>query len=189
MAVVLVTGMSGTGKSTVLGRLAQRGYRVVDTDFGGWIEEVPRSRPGGAGAGVSAGVGVGVGAGVRVGVGGGVERQWREDRVDALIAEHERSGEVLFISGTVWNQGRFRDRFDEVVLLSAPLSVMLERVAGRDGNPFGKAAEERDRIVADTIEVEPLLRASATVEIDTRLPLSEVVDRLMTLVGPPLSPG
>jgi dephospho-CoA kinase len=28
--VVLVTGMSGTGKSTVLDELARRGHRVVD---------------------------------------------------------------------------------------------------------------------------------------------------------------
>src|SRR5687767_12702771 len=108
--------MSGVGKSTVLDRLASRGYRVVDTDRGGWQECVPR--PGGAGA----------------------EPQWREDLVDALIGEHERSGEPLFIAGTVWNQGRFRARFDEVVLLSAPLAVMLDRVAARDTNPFGKTA-------------------------------------------------
>ncbi|WP_245950463.1 AAA family ATPase [Saccharothrix carnea] len=155
VVVILVTGMSGTGKSTALGRLAQRGYRVVDTDFGDWVEHVP--------------------------LGDGVERQWREDRVDALIAEHERSGRTLFIAGTVWNQGRFRHRFDEVVLLSAPLDVMLDRIAGRDTNPFGKTAAERARIVADKAEVEPLLRASATAEIDTRAPLAEVVDRLAAL--------
>ncbi|TFV51714.1 shikimate kinase [Blastococcus sp. TF02A-35] len=38
MAVVLVTGMSGAGKSTVLAELARLGHRVVDTDDGGWIE-------------------------------------------------------------------------------------------------------------------------------------------------------
>ena len=32
MIRVLVTGMSGTGKTTVLGQLAERGYRAVDTD-------------------------------------------------------------------------------------------------------------------------------------------------------------
>jgi shikimate kinase len=33
---VLVTGMSGTGKSTLLDELARRGYETVDTDYGGW---------------------------------------------------------------------------------------------------------------------------------------------------------
>ena len=38
MTAVLVTGMSGTGKSSALAELARRGHRVVDTDYGGWIE-------------------------------------------------------------------------------------------------------------------------------------------------------
>lgn len=160
VAVILVTGMSGTGKSTVLGQLEQRGHRVVDTDFGEWIEDVPRPD------------------------GTGTEPQWREDRIDALIADHERSGEPLFIAGTVWNQGGFYPRFDEIVLLSAPVAVMLDRIANRDTNPFGKTAEERERIMADTTEIEPLLRSSATIEIDTRKPLTEVVDQLAALAGP-----
>jgi predicted ATPase len=41
VAVILVTGMSGTDKSTVLTALCQQGYRVVDTDFGDWIEGIP----------------------------------------------------------------------------------------------------------------------------------------------------
>lgn len=158
--MILVTGMSGAGKSSSLDALGQRGYRVVDTDFGDWIEEV--SRPDGE----------------------GLEPQWREARIEALIGEHERSGEPLFIAGTVWNQQVFYPRFDEIVLLSAPLEVLLDRVAYRAANPFGKSAEERGRIVADTTQVEPMLRAAATVEIDTRAPLSDVVDQLVALAGP-----
>ena len=36
MPKVLVTGMSGTGKSAVLQELGERGHRVVDTDAGQW---------------------------------------------------------------------------------------------------------------------------------------------------------
>jgi hypothetical protein len=43
VAVVLVTGMSGTGKSAALAELARRGHRVVDTDYGAYSEEVPCS--------------------------------------------------------------------------------------------------------------------------------------------------
>ncbi|WP_375540298.1 AAA family ATPase [Nocardia sp. XZ_19_385] len=163
MAVILVTGMSGTGKSTALIALAQRGYRVVDTDYGGWIADLPR--PDGTGS----------------------ERQWREDRIEELIADHERSGESVFIGGTVWNQVGFYPRFDEIVLLSAPVPVILDRIAQRDTNPFGKAAGERERIMADIAEIEPLLRSAASVEIDTRKPLGEVVDQLAALAGPRIS--
>ena len=149
MPAILITGMSGSGKSTVLAELTTRGFPTVDTDYGDWIDE------------------------------SGGERLWREDRIDALLRE---AGDVpLFVAGTVANQGRFYPRFAEIVLLSAPLPVLLARTATRTGNPFGRTVAERARIVADTEAIEPLLRARATVEIDTRAPLTEVVDRLARL--------
>ena len=42
-SVVLVTGMSGTGKSTMLEALGRRGHRVIDTDAPGWIVHVEAS--------------------------------------------------------------------------------------------------------------------------------------------------
>lgn len=146
MTVVLVTGMSGTGKSSVLAELERRGHHVVDTDYGDWIDE------------------------------SGPERLWREDRIAALLDEHQ--GDTLFVAGCVANQGRFYPRFDAVVLLSAPVDVILERVAGRESNDFGKSGEERERIVKDIEEFEQVLRAGATNEIDTRAPLAEVTREL-----------
>jgi dephospho-CoA kinase len=142
--------MSGTGKSAALAELARRGHRVVDTDFGGYSEEVESPE--------------------------GREQVWREERIAALLDEHDHG--VLFISGCVSNQRKFYPRFDAVVLLAAPREVLLERVASRETNTFGKADEERDRILHDLATVEPLLRAGATAEIDTRAPLDEVVDEL-----------
>jgi NAD(P)-dependent dehydrogenase (short-subunit alcohol dehydrogenase family) len=152
VAVVLVTGMSGTGKSAALAELARRGHRVVDTDYGGYSEEVPSSDAGGS------------------------EQLWREDRIDALLDEDDDG--ALFISGCVSNQGTFYPRFDAVVLLSAPADVILARVGSRETNEFGKSDAERDRILDDLAKVEPLLRSGATAEIDTRVPLDEVVNAL-----------
>jgi dephospho-CoA kinase len=152
VAVVLVTGMSGTGKSVTLAELARRGHRVVDTDYGGYAEEVPSSDVGGS------------------------EQLWREDRIDALLEQHDEG--VLFVSGCVANQRKFYPRFVAVVLLSAPADVMLNRVATRETNDFGKSEPERNRILHDLATVEPLLRAGATAEIDTSAPLGEVVDAL-----------
>lgn len=107
---------------------------------------------------------------------GGWKQLWREDRIDALLDGYDDG--VLFISGCVSNQGKFYPRVDAVVLLRAPADVILERVATRETNEFGKRDVERDRILNDLAKVEPLLRAGATAEIDTRAPLGEVVDAL-----------
>ena len=149
--MVLITGMSGTGKSAALAELARRGHHVVDTDTGGWIEDVRLPD-------------------------GSVEPLWNEERIDALLSGH--SDGALFVVGAVANQGKFYPRFDAVVLLSAPLDVILERVATRESNPYGKTEAERELIASDLAAYEPLLRAGATVEIDARRPLDEVVDEL-----------
>jgi adenylate kinase family enzyme len=157
MTVVLVAGMSGTGKSRALAELARRGHRVVDTDEDDWTEEVPGAPD------------------------ARMERLWREDRIDALLAAHETG--ALFISGCVPNQGRFYPRFDAIVLLSAPADVILERVVSRRTNDYGKTAAERALILDDLVTVEPLLRAGATAEIDTRRPIHEVVGALESIAG------
>jgi thymidylate kinase len=76
------------------------------------------------------------------------------------------------------NQGQFYPRFDAVVLLSAPLDVLLERVRSRTANHYGKSEVEQALIAQDVRTIEPLLRAGATNEVDTRRPLSEVADEL-----------
>ena len=148
---VLVTGMSGVGKSTVLAELAQRGYATVETDDGQWIEVIDD------------------------------EPLWRETLIDELLSQPRAA--PLFVQGTVANQWRFYDRFDAVVLLTAPTDVVLNRLRRRTNNPFGKTADERARILADIAETEPLLRRSATHEIDTTRPLPEVVDILAYIAG------
>lgn len=146
-----MTGMSGTGKSAALAELARRGHRVVDTDYGGYSKEVASND-------------------------GAAEQVWREERIDALLRESDDG--VLFVSGCVANQGKFSPRFDAVVLLHAPADVILQRVAARDTNDFGKSDAERERILHDLATVEPLLRRGATAEIDTSAPLDEVVREL-----------
>jgi shikimate kinase len=108
----------------------------------------------------------------------GGELLWDEEKIARLLAT---DGPTLFVQGTVRNQGRFYDRFDAVVLLSAPADVILERIAARTNNPWGKSPGERDLILEQIAEVEPLLRATCTHEIDASRPIAEVVERLVEI--------
>jgi hypothetical protein len=67
------------------------------------------------------------------------------------------------------------------VLLSAPANVLLHRIATRTTNEYGKSDHERRLVLDHLREVEPLLRATCTHEVDATLPLDEVVDRLVEI--------
>jgi dephospho-CoA kinase len=143
--------MSGTGKSSALVELAKRGFEVVDTDQDGW--SVWSNAAGGY--------------------------VWDEKRIAALLARKEDS--TLYVSATVSNQGRFYPRFDAVVLLSAPAEVLLSRITTRETNDYGKSSQERDLILRHLAEVEPLLRATCTHEIDATQPFDDVVEQLVAI--------
>lgn len=151
MTTVLVTGMSGTGKSTVLHELARRGHRVVDTDSDEWCEWVVDDE-------------------------GASDWVWREDRIAALLATHNKG--VLFVAGCKTNQGRFYAELDAVVVLVAPVDVLLDRIASRDTNDYGKNRAERGRILRHLAEVEPRLVASATTVVDATMSPDAVADEL-----------
>lgn len=146
--------MSGTGKSTVMTELAARGYKAVDTDDGDWH--------------------------VWADVAGEPDRVWREDRIRELLLSEDV--DVLFVSGTASNQVEFYPWFDHVVLLSAPVPVIVERLARRTNNPYGKRPDELARVLGHVETIEPLLRRGATLEVDTSVPLQEVVEAILRLV-------
>lgn len=167
MKRILLTGMSGVGKSTLIAELAARGFKAVDVDsdaYSHWVEvEDDSAVPG-------------------TPVEPGRDWVWREDRIQDLLATQD--AEVLFLSGCAPNMGKFRSQFDLIILLSAPAEVIVERLRTRTNNPYGKRSEEVARVL-DLIEtVEPLLRRIAHHEIDTAAPLDEVVAKLLALVHP-----
>lgn len=144
MVRVLITGMSGVGKSSLLEVLGEWGQFVIDTDYGDW--KTP-------------------------------EGIWDARLMDEVLAGNDS----VVVSGTVENQGQFYDRFDHVVLLSAPEEAILERVQNRSTNPYGSSDEERAEIRGYLRSVEPLLRSGATVEIDATRPLIDIAREIARL--------
>jgi shikimate kinase len=158
--------MSGTGKSTVIRELARRGYKAVDADcdaFSEWIE-------------LSGDVGTSDSP-----VEPGRDWVWREDRVQELLSTED--ADVLFLSGCASNMGTFLPQFDHVVLLSAPPDVIVERLAVRTNNPYGKHPDQVARVLGLLDTVEPLLRRAAGHEIDTRACLDDVVATVLRLIA------
>jgi shikimate kinase len=155
--------MSGVGKSAVIEGLAARGYMAIDTDYGGLSElvSVPADEP--------------------TGLDPGLDWVWREDRIQDLLSTAD--ADVLFLGGCAPNQGKFYPQFDHIILLTAPAAVIVERLAERTNNPYGKRPEEVARVLNLVQTIEPLLRKGAGHVLDTRHPLDEVVTQVLRLVG------
>jgi dephospho-CoA kinase len=106
---------------------------------------------------------------------------WREDAIQALLATEDAS--VLFVAGCEEKQAQFHAQFDHILLLSAPPEVLVERLATRTSNSYGKTPGELGRVLRDIEMVEPLLRSVADHEIQTTMPLNDVVKAILRVVG------
>lgn len=152
--------MSGTGKSSVIQALSEQGHKAVDTDWNPEWETPPA--PGDPYA-------------------DGPGWLWHEDRIDELLATED--AEVLFVSACVPNQSMFYSRFDHIVLLTASPELTVRRLKKRTNNPYGKSAEDVANVLRFKFTIEPMLRRSATYEIDTDMPLGDVVARILEIAG------
>jgi len=146
----------------VIQELAVRGYRAHDLDtleWSEWIDTDPSDM---------------------LTPTQGKDWVWREDRVRALLSQPEDG--TLFISGCAENMGRLFPLIDAVILLSAPVATIMERLRVRSPGSYGSVAEERQRVNDLISTVEPLLRKSADYEIDTARPIHATVDEILRIV-------
>lgn len=155
---MLITGMSGTGKSAVVAELMGAGHLAFDLDEDGFSRWMPYG-------------------GNPTGANPGHDWVWNEERLEERLRQD--ADRPLFLAGCAPNMGRFVPRFDRIVLLSAPAEILLARVRSRSSNDYGKTPAEADRIVENLKEVEPHLRRIATHEVDANRPIANVVSAVL----------
>jgi shikimate kinase len=151
---VLLTGMSGTGKSALVQELRRRGYAAHDADDG-FAEARADGRWG-----------------------------WRADLIADLLAQ--AADRLLFFAGCSEEQAELP--FDYRVLLTAPRAVLVQRIRTRTNNTYGQDDQELAQVLADLVEVEPLLRRSADLVLTTTAPTAEIAEVLLRRIAE-LRPG
>ena len=147
---VLITGMSGAGKSSLVLELRKRGYIAYDADDDGFSEPRQNGRWG-----------------------------WRAEQVAELLARSQ--GQLLFFAGCSEEQAELP--FDYRVLLTAPETVLIERLRTRTSNPYGADDQQLSQVLSDLAEIEPLIRESADLVLTTTDPITRVADDLLRRIA------
>jgi hypothetical protein len=176
MSLYYVTGLSGTGKSSVLRELRARGYhaRGVDEDgYADWINRVtgrpdrfPHGEPGfDFHAWYAAHYWV---LSVR--------------RISLLSRAAARLGQPVFLCGAASGDDVVWQRFARVIALVADERTIVRRLAARD-NEFGKTPEELADVLFWHAGFEAAYRGFGATIIDATKPLPQVVAEVLA-AGP-----
>ncbi|WP_448952621.1 AAA family ATPase [Labrys neptuniae] len=159
MQRILITGMSGTGKSSVIHELRARGHQAYDLDTPEWSHWVAADPSDGLTPGRDE------------------DWVWQVDKVRALLSKPASA--TVFVSGCAENMSELYPLIDTIILLSAPVELVMARLTARSTSAYGHSEEERRKVAALLASVEPLLREAADIEIDTSGPFSATVDVIL----------
>jgi hypothetical protein len=173
VGLVWVTGISGSGKSSVCAALKDQGHRAIDADWEGfnhWVHRLTGE--------------------VIVDPPDPVPPGWLEhfawricvDRVRSLAAA--ASSSVTFLCGSVENEVDVWQYFDRVVCLVADDETIRQRLATRTTNEFGKHPEELAAALGWNKVVGGRYRELGASVIDAARPLAEVVSEVLDVARP-----
>ncbi|WP_026529915.1 AAA family ATPase [Haematomicrobium sanguinis] len=175
MALILVTGISGSGKSAILERLCARGipaFGVDEDGFGDWISRSTGLAELGDPDNFDEHAWF-------------AEHHWRYNRarVERLARDADRRGQMVFLCGNCEGEDTVWDLFDRVIVLQIDEATLRHRLETRTGNNYGKHPDElRDVLAWHEGLYENYAKYGATLINATR-PLDEVVSGVLALSG------
>jgi broad-specificity NMP kinase len=164
VSLVLVSGLSGTGKSTVYRRLRERGFEAwgLDEDqFGEWLHResglpvsFPTDRHDSDGS-------------------ADLEFTVHHDKLEGLA--QRSSGRTVFLCGGAGHEFHFWQLLDLVIYLTVDDETLRRRLANRTDNGYGKTAQELDGILKANKNFETFYQERGAVIIDAARPIDQVM--------------
>lgn len=174
MALIYITGISGTGKTAVAAALKAHGHEAYDADgegFNSWYDRKTNKK-------------VKVPEGVNPHT-----REWQEKNIWNMSREKmeelaaKAKNKTIFFCGVTANEREMWDLFSKVICLTADEKTLRHRLATRMSNDYGKAPHELEDILRWHKPNQEAHRQSGAIIIDTIKPLDEVVEEILILAS------
>ncbi len=164
MKKIYITGVSGTGKTTIAHELEKRGYLVVSIDevsgLCSWTHQETGEKH------------------------GGKDTPLTKEFVDAhdwiVDIEHlnkllDKDVEVAFVLGMAGNQNEFLPSFDKILLLECNPETFSARIDARTDNDFGKDPQIKAQILNRYKTYGEEMRSRGAIVVNTDRPIDAVV--------------
>ena len=168
---IFITGISGTGKSTICEELARRGYKSYDIEdvddlFAMYDKKTKKKF---------------VGDNFDQSLENVQKYNWLcdIDKLRSLIKDN--SDGIVFYCGVGLNMDEIVPLFDNVIMLTASNNTLRDRLSTRTSNDYGKTADVQDWIFSWKDWWEDSIKAYKPVIIDADKGLDEVVAEIVNV--------
>ncbi len=164
---IFVTGIAGTGKSTVAQELQSKGIEVIDVDhvenLCGWVNNDTGKR-----------------AFVAEPDNEFMDTHEYKCDMKELLRLINEVNETVVVFGCVGDNNYFLPHFNKTLLFQCSPKVLMERLSTRDTNPFGKNLGVQSRIMDWRIIFDEQMLKNGAISIDAERPLDEVVEEVIS---------
>lgn len=177
MPLIFITGISGSGKSTILSELQKQNYEAHGVDEGGYADWIDR-------------------------ITGDIvpfpedesntdihdwyiRHRWvlSYERISQLKADSDKQQKLVFIGGVAEGEKIVWPLFDKVILLSVDEATIRRRIASRNDNHFGKTPEEMADILKWLNDNQNNYRRLGASIVDATKPVNEVLNDVVQIAG------
>lgn len=171
MQKILITGIQGSGKTTVAAELTRKGYPTIDSDdISHWVDENGNPLTEKRSANPSD-------TWLRT-------HAWVWDQVKLHECLNQTLNHPLLLCGISWDQDQYYDLFDKIVLLHLDESTVRQRLLTRDnGSVFGKQPHELHLILERLEPFQQRAKTAGAVVIDAREPRETVVRQIIRAIS------
>lgn len=176
MPLVYITGISGTGKSTIRHELIKRGFEAFDVDedgFRAWYNRNTDKRA------------------IKQKAWENADNEWRKKywlkierpKVESIADLAKAKHKPIFLCGTTPNDSDVWDLFDKVISLSISNETLKQRLASRTNNDYGKHPDDLKDILSWNKDIDERMSGYGAIIVNAEQPLKAVVDEIVEKVS------